>query len=80
MPMRQGWLMLCLTTAWMLGPQRQRALFGPPPHRPAAQQRPVALIPEGGRPLKAGEAFRLVRPGQPEPRRGLEGLPAGFRF
>ncbi|WP_306601965.1 hypothetical protein [Geothrix sp. 21YS21S-2] len=81
MPMREGWLMLCLATAWMFQPQRADA----PPWtalRPAAPQRPVALTQEGPppRPGKPGEAYRLVRPGQPEPPRGLPGLPAGFRF
>jgi hypothetical protein len=81
MPMREGWLMLCLTTAWMLQPQRA----GAPPWtvmRTAPPQRPVALTQEGEPPLprKRDETFRLVRPGQSEPPRGPEGLPAGFRF
>lgn len=81
MPMREGWLMLCLTTAWMLQPQPP----GAPPWtvlRPVIRQRPVALTQEAEapRPGRPGEAYHLVRPGQPEAPRGLPGLPAGFRF
>ncbi len=81
MPMREGWLMLCLTTAWMLQPQRAGAAPCTP-LRPAPLQRPVALTQEEAspRPRRPDEAYRLVRPGQREPPRGLEGLPAGFRF
>jgi len=81
MPTREGWLMLCLTTAWMLQPQRPDAPPWTAP-RPRTPQRPVAMTQEreAPRPGRPGEPYRLVRPGQPEAPRGLPGLPAGFRF
>ncbi|BDU71723.1 hypothetical protein [Mesoterricola silvestris] len=82
MPMRTGWIMLYLTTTWMLHPHLRN---GPPwgDLRPTPAQRPIALTQGHGelrRPEKPGEAFHLILPGLQRSPRDLSGPPGGFRF
>lgn len=80
MPLPDGWLMLCLTTTWMIQPQRPANAPWTLPGPPGAHQ-PVSLTQEPSPPRKPGEALHLVPPGgEAPPRREGLGLPPGLRF